>query len=167
MNKPFEALADTWVPRVQHFFQKIGDEFSDRLKSRFSDLLMDSAFSMAALFFIAGLIAWLSGAAWLALTESGISGANASLYVAGGFAASAAIIYGLGRWRNVLNSAVSESVLEIESDHPTTFLQDLGAATRQTLDPNEVLKPHAVKVVLASTAIGFFIAFNPISRKEI
>lgn len=172
MIKPFEDLVRDWAPRVRRLISLVTAEVSTALKDALPGVLKGSAFLFAAIFSAVICIAWLSGVAWLALQEAGISPLISSLVVAGSFAILSFIfltaaktqakkplrpIQILGRENGEIEEAGKELI---------TFFKDLSIAAKHSISPNEVLKPHAVKIVAASTVVGFLIALSMTPRKE-
>lgn len=171
--KPFEELAQEWGPRARRFLNLIANQVSLRAKRRLPSLVSGSAFILAGVFCVAGLGAWLSTAGWHGLQNRGFSSTDAALIVAGGFLVLGVLFFKIGKRRALHPSRVPVELLEPENDEIEeagreliTLFKDLTIAAKHSLSPSEVLKPHAVKVAVASTALGLLLALNLSSRKE-
>lgn len=171
--KPFEELAQEWAPRAKRFLGLVADQFSLRVKQRLPGLITGSAFLFAAVSCVAGIGAWLSIAAWFALQDHGISALNASLILVGSLTFLGIAFFFIGRERASRPSGPPIEILppdnhEIEEagQDLITLFKDLTIAARRSLNPVEAIKPHAVKIVLATTAVGFLVALNVTARKE-
>ncbi len=174
MIKPFEDLTREWAPRVRRLISLITAEVSMAFKEALPAVLKGSVFLIASLFSAVVFIAWISGAAWLGLQETGVSPLVSSLLVAGGFAiltlgfflgAKAQAkkplkpIQILGRENGEIEEAGRELI---------TLFKDLSIAAKHSISPNEMLKPHAMKAVAASAVVGFLIALtiNPTEKED-
>lgn len=171
--KPFEELAIEWAPRAKRFLTLLVDQVTLRVKQRLPRLLTGSALLIVAVFCIGAVGAWLSAAGWHALQTLGFSAAEAALIVGGGFFALGILCYFVGKRSALGPSRAPVEVLEPENgeievagQELITLFKDLTIAAKHSLSPNEVLKPHAVKMAVASTALGLLVALNLNSRKE-
>ncbi len=172
-EKPFEVLASEWAPRARRFLSLVADQLSLRVKKRLPSLITGSAFLFVAVFSVGAVAAWLSTAAWSALRDAGYAPSVAALLVAAGFAILAVLFALAARARAKRPSGPPIEILapenhEIEEagQELITLFKDLTIAAKRSLSPNEVLKPYAVKVAIASTALGFLVALNLTPRKE-
>jgi len=166
--KPFEELASEWAPRAKRFLSLLAAQLTTQIKKRIPGVLLGSAFLFFSVFCVVALGAWLSGAAFVALRDgTDLSPIGAALTVAGAFAVLAIVSFFVGKSRAKrpltkpieILPAESHEIEEAGQDLITLF-KDLTIAAKRTLSPNEVLKPHAVKVFAASTVFGFLIALN-------
>lgn len=172
--KPFEELAREWAPRARRFLTVLANQVMTRLKRRLPAMIAGSTYILGAILCAAGLGAWLSAAGWFALRDRGMTATGASFVVTGVFLALALLFLAAARIRaRRAPRAPPIEVLEPENREIEeagqaliTLFKDLTIAAKRSLSPNEVLKPHAVKVTIASTALGFLIALNLTSRKE-
>ena len=172
--KPFEELAREWTPRAKRFLTLVANQLTFRIKKRLPGLVTGSAFLLIAVFSVATLAAYLSTAGWFTLRDRGFSEVDSSLIVAGAFLLIAFVSALIGRAKARKPLKEKLGVLEPESheiedagQELVTLFKDLTIAAKRSLSPNEVLKPHAVKIAVASTAVGFLIALNlNQSRKE-
>ena len=173
MSKPFEEIAVEWKPRAKRFVTLIGDRVVSRVKRRLPSLLSSGTLFFAAVLCVIGIGAWLSTAAWISLRESGLPSSAAAGIVAAVFAVFGLVFFFAGRTRGHAKAAPDLEVLHAENHEIEeagrdllTLFKDLTIAAKHSLSPNEVLKPHAVKVAVASTALGFLVALNLNVRKE-
>jgi hypothetical protein len=174
-SKPFEELAHEWAPRARRFLSLVADQLSARVKARLPGLVTGSAYLFIAVFCLGGIGAYLSIAGWSGLRDRGVSAVNASLFVALAFAGFAVLFFFAARSRasspnvppaiEILDPMKNHEIEEAGQELITLF-KDLTIAAKRSISPNEVLKPHAVKVVAASTALGFLIALNMSPRKD-
>jgi hypothetical protein len=172
-EKPFEELASQWAPRARRFLSLVADQVSVRVKARLPGLVTGSAFLFAAIFCVGAIGAWLSTAAWSALKDHGFSASISGLIVAGGFLVFGVLFALAARSRALRPSGPPVEILDPENheieeagQELITLFKDLTIAAKRSLSPNEVLKPHAVKVAVASTALGLLVALNLTARKE-
>lgn len=172
--KPFEELASEWAPRAKRFLSLLAAQFASQVKKRIPGLLMGSAFLFFSVFCVVALGAWLSGAAFVALRDRAeLSPFGAALAVAGAFALLAIASFFVGKWRAKRPFTKPVEILPAESreiaeagEDLITFFKDLTVAAKRKLSPNEVLRPHAVKVFAASTVCGFLIALNTTPERK-
>ncbi|MBS1961137.1 MAG: hypothetical protein JST04_02895 [Bdellovibrionales bacterium] len=171
--KSFDELAHSWAPHARRFLTLVADRFTTKVKARLPDVLGGGLFLVVAFLCAGGLAAWLSTAAWFTLVQVGFSAAGASLSVCAGFALLAGLFAGAARSRARAPMKARVEVLDPENheiedagQELITLFKDLTIAAKRSLSPNEVLKPHAVKVAAATTAVGFLIALNLNLGKE-
>lgn len=167
----FDDIAHNWAPHARRFLVLVADRFIARVKTRTPGLVRSGFFLTLAFFCLGGLAAWLSVAVWTSLADRGLTTVAAALVVCGGFAVFSALFALAARSRASARSKIE--VLEPENHQIEdvgheliTLFKDLTIAAKRSLSPNEVMKPHAVKIAAATTAVGFLIALNLNPGKE-
>lgn len=128
------------------------------------------ALALALLMAVYG-IGWLAFVGWEALLAAGNSPGAASLTVAGVFwllTASAMAVYSLmslseTRGRQDRDARLDQEAKALERSGAALVIaareltRDLGQAAKSALDPKEVLRAHAAKIVVGAAAVGFIL----------